>query len=72
MATEVLFHQSMSLGERYLTLNGYNSFIIVLGRELISFLGIDEFRIIDAMLNWGARFENRGSDISLKLRRNIA
>ena len=33
---------------------------------------IDEFRTIDAILNWGARFENRGSDISLKLRRNIA
>ncbi len=35
-------------------------------------LSIDEFHIIDAILNWGARFENRGSDISLKLQRNIA
>ena len=33
---------------------------------------IDEFHIIDAILNWGARFENRGSDILLKLQRNIA
>ena len=33
---------------------------------------IDEFHIIDAILNCGANSENRGSDISLKLRRNIA
>ena len=46
----------------------------ILGNMLTTsnYTRIDEFRIIDAMLNWGARFENRGSDISLKLRRNIA
>ena len=36
------------------------------------FLSVDEFHIIDAILNCGANSENRGSDISLKLRRNIA
>ena len=39
---------------------------------LVASIKIDEFHIIDAILNWGARFENRGSDISLKLQRNIA